>query len=156
MSLPLPIVITLLRNNKDDTISMYPHDRRTDAVVVKHRYSENLETDTLIVVRKEHLGAYFIDLFDYIFSTIRMKAVDTYKRITVRVPGLPHFDQEIVSEAHLGELRETLQAMTDFAVNYCLQPWSIAVPRADVLTQPPQVQQNKVAAAKKSDNQETL
>jgi hypothetical protein len=130
------IRIHLLRNNKDDTITIYPHDRRTDAVVVKHRYSENLETDTLTVVRKDELVIYFNTLFDYVFSVIRMKATDSYRRIGISVPGLPHFDQEITADVHLGELRETIEAMTDFTLTY-LQ--TVAVPRADGPTQPPVV-----------------
>ena len=96
------IRIHLLRNNKDDTITIYPHDRRTDAVVVKHRYSENLETDTLLVVRRDELACYFNSLFEYVFSTIRMKATDSYKRIGINVPGLPHFDQEITADVQIG------------------------------------------------------
>lgn len=130
------IRIHLLRNNKDDTITIYPHDRRTDAVVVKHRYSENLETDTLLVVRKDELAVYFNSLIEYIFAIIRMKATDSYRRIGVSVPGLPHFDQEITADVQIGELRETVESMTDFALTY-LQ--TVAVPRAEGLTQPPVV-----------------
>lgn len=131
------IRIHLLRNNKDDTITIYPHDRRTDAVVVKHRYSEHLETDTLLVVRRDELHCYFNNLFDYVFSTIRMKATDSYKRIGINVPGLPHFDQEITADVQISELRETLECMTEFALNTMQS--AIAVPRADGPTQPPVV-----------------
>jgi hypothetical protein len=147
------IRIHLLRNNKDDTITIYPHDRRTDAVVVKHRYSENLETDTLLVVRRDELACYFNSLFEYVFSTIRMNATDSYKRIGINVPGLPHFDQEITADVQIGELRETAESMTDFALTH-LQ--TVAVPRADGSTQPPVVprqdrENNRRNAAKKAE-----
>jgi hypothetical protein len=137
------VVINLLRNNKDDTVSIYPHERRPDAVVVKHRYSENVETDTLLVVKKDDLPRYFDVLFDYVFAVMRGKAsksvADPFKRIRVTCPGLPHFETDITDDTVLGDIREITESMVEFISIHGIQPWPLTVPRADDNTQPPVV-----------------
>jgi hypothetical protein len=134
-----PITVTFLRNNKDDTISIYPHERRTDALVVKHRYSENTVTDTLTIVRKDEIEDYFAVLFDYAIGMNSVNGVsDRYKRVTINCPGLPHFDQEITDTA-LVNLRAAIEDIIRFAADFVVRSWPVTVARSNELMQPPVV-----------------